>query len=129
MMRLKDDIVTIMLAACDGGLGKLSVRWWDDPALVVVMAARGYPGEVVRGSEIGGLDLARAVEGVELFHASTAFKGGKIVSAGGRVLNIAARGSTVVQARERAYQAIDLISWPEGFYRRDIGSRAMCKQT
>jgi phosphoribosylamine--glycine ligase len=128
MMRLKDDIVTIMLAACDGGLGRLSVRWWDDPALVVVMAAKGYPGEVVKGSEICGLDLARAVDGVEVFHAGTALKDGKTVSAGGRVLNIAARGKTIAEAHQRAYQAIDLIAWPDGFCRRDIGSRAISRQ-
>jgi phosphoribosylamine---glycine ligase len=125
MLRLKDDILTLMLAACEGGLDQVSVRWWDEPALAVVMAARGYPGPVVKGSEIRDLDKARLIEGVEIFHAATALSQGKLVANGGRVLNVAARGKTVTQARERAYRAVDLIDWPEGFCRRDIGWRAL----
>jgi phosphoribosylamine--glycine ligase len=125
MMRLKDDIVTIMLAACDSTLDKVSVRWWDDAALAVVMAAKGYPGEFVKGSEIRGLDRASKVEGVEVFHAGTALKDGKLVANGGRVLNIAARGKTIAEAQRRAYRAVDLVDWPEGFCRRDIGWRAI----
>jgi phosphoribosylamine--glycine ligase len=125
MLRLKDDILTLMLAACDGGLDKVSVRWWEEAALAVVMAARGYPGPAVKGSEIRGLDRARLIEGVEIFHAATALSQGKLVANGGRVLNIAARGKSIAQARERAYRAVDLIDWPEGFCRRDIGWRAL----
>jgi phosphoribosylamine--glycine ligase len=127
MMRLKDDILTLMLAACDGTLDKISVRWHEDTALTVVMAARGYPGEVVKGSEIRGLDAARALEGVEIFHAGTALRGDQLIAAGGRVLNVTALGKTVVQAQRRAYAAVDAIDWPEGFCRRDIGWRAIAR--
>jgi phosphoribosylamine---glycine ligase len=126
-MRLKDDIVTLMLAACDSTLDKISVRWWDDAALTVVMAAKGYPGDYAKGSEIRGLDRAARIEEVEIFHAGTALKGGKLVANGGRVLNVTARGKTIAEARSHAYEAVDLIDWPEGFCRRDIGWRAVSR--
>jgi phosphoribosylamine--glycine ligase len=125
MMRLKDDILTLMLACCEGTLDKISVRWWDDVALTVVMAAKGYPGDVVKGSEIRGLERAKAITNVEVFHAGTALREGKFVASGGRVLNVTARGKTVSEAQSRAYAAVDLIDWPEGFCRRDIGWRAL----
>jgi phosphoribosylamine--glycine ligase len=125
MMRLKDDILTLMLAASSSTLDKVSVRWWDEAALTVVMAAKGYPGEIVKGTEIRGLDEARRVEGVEIFHAATALKEGKLIATGGRVLNVTARGKTIAEARNLAYRAVDLIDWPEGFCRRDIGWRAI----
>ncbi|MFO0992012.1 MAG: phosphoribosylamine--glycine ligase [Hyphomicrobiales bacterium] len=127
LMRLKDDILTLMLAACDGTLDNISVRWHEDTALTVVMAARGYPGDVVQGSEIRGLDAARAQEGVEIFHAGTSLRGEQLIATGGRVLNVTARGSTVAQAQRRAYAAVDAIDWPEGFCRRDIGWRAIAR--
>jgi phosphoribosylamine--glycine ligase len=125
MMRLMDDLVTLLLACCDGTLDKVTARWFEDVALSVVMCAKGYPGEVEKGSEIRGLEGASAMEGVEIFHAGTAAKDGKIVANGGRVLNVTARGRTVQEARERAYAAVDRIDWPEGFCRRDIGWRAI----
>jgi phosphoribosylamine---glycine ligase len=125
MMRLKDDVVTLMLACVDGTLDKMSVRWLDDVALSVVMAAKGYPGEFKRGTEIRGLEAASAEEGVEIFHAGTALKDGRLIANGGRVLNITALGKTVAEARNRAYRAIDKIDWPDGYYRRDIGWRAL----
>ena len=91
MMRLKDDLVTLLLACCDGTLDKMSVRWFDEVALTVVMCAKGYPGEVVKGTEIRGLEGAGRLEGVEIFHAGTALKDGRIVANGGRVLNVTAR--------------------------------------
>ena len=127
MMRLKDDILTIMLAAADATLDKISVRWWDEAALSVVMAARGYPGPVERGSEIRGLEAARRLEGVEIFHAGTALKDGKLIADGGRVLSVTARGRTIAAAQALAYRAIDLIDWPEGFFRRDIGWQAIAR--
>jgi phosphoribosylamine--glycine ligase len=127
MMRLKDDILTLMLAACDGTLDKISVRWHADTALTVVMAARGYPGDVVKGTAIRGLDSARSKEGVEIFHAGTALHGEQLVASGGRVLNITALGATPQQAQRRAYAAVDAIDWPEGFCRRDIGWRAIAR--
>jgi len=129
MMRLKDDLVTLLLACCDGTLDKMSVRWLSDVALTVVMCARGYPGEPLKGTEIRGLEGASAMEGVEIFHAGTALGNGAIVANGGRVLNVTARGATVREARQRAYAAVDRIDWPEGFCRRDIGWRAMARET
>jgi phosphoribosylamine--glycine ligase len=128
MMRLKDDLVALMLAACDGTLDKISVRWWPEVALTVVMAAEGYPGEVVRGTEIRGLDKAAAVEGVEIFHAGTRRADGRLIADGGRVLDVTALGKTVAEAAARAYAAVDLIDWPQGFCRRDIGWRAIARE-
>ena len=128
MMRLKDDLVTLLLACCDGTLDRVSARWFDDVALSVVMCARGYPGEALKGTEIRGLEGAAAMEGVEIFHAGTAARHGMIVANGGRVLNVTARGKTVKEARDRAYAAVDRIDWPEGFCRRDIGWRAIARE-
>ena len=89
------------------------------------MATKGYPGEYKTGSEIKGLDRAAQVEGVKVFHAGTKRDGARLLANGGRVLNVTASGKTVAEARERAYRAIDLIDWPEGFYRRDIAWRAL----
>ncbi len=124
MLRLKDDLVTLMLACCDGTLDRVSVRWRDDVAVTVVMAARGYPGDVVKGTVIGGLEAAGAEKGVEIFHSGTAAKDGAIVASGGRVLSVTALGPTVGEARERAYRAVGRIDWAQGFWRRDIGSQA-----
>jgi phosphoribosylamine--glycine ligase len=123
MMRLKDDLLVLLNAAADGQLAHMSARWYDNAALSVVMAAKGYPGPVERGSVIAGLD--RVPEGVEVFHAGTAEKDGHIVANGGRVLSVTATGRTVTDAQARAYAAIDMIDWPEGFCRRDIGFRAV----
>ncbi|RUM97250.1 phosphoribosylamine--glycine ligase [Pseudaminobacter arsenicus] len=123
MMRLKDDILVLLNAAADGQLAHMSVRWRDEAALTVVMAAPGYPGTPEKGSVIGGLDDAG--EGAEIFHAGTASKEGAIIANGGRVLNVTALGKTVSAAQKAAYEAIGRIDWPEGFYRRDIGWRAV----
>ena len=128
MMRLKDDIVALMLAAADGTLDAMSVRWWPEAALTVVMAAKGYPGAVEKGSEIKGLDAAAALEGVEIFHAGTKRDNGRILANGGRVLDVTALGATVAEAAARAYAAVDLIDWPDGFCRRDIGWRAIARE-
>jgi phosphoribosylamine---glycine ligase len=125
MLRLMSDLVPALLASHDGMLKNFDLRWYDDPALTVVMAAKGYPGYYERGSVIEGLDAAGAVEGVEIFHAGTKAAGGKILANGGRVLNVSAIGKTVRQAQARAYEAIAHIRWPEGFYRHDIGWRAV----
>ena len=125
MMRLKDDIVTIMLAACSGTLDKVSVRWHDTTALTVVMAAEGYPGDVQKGSVIGNLDAASAMDGVQVFHAGTKRDGDNILANGGRVLNITAQADNVSNAQKLAYAAVDAIHWPQGFCRRDIGWRAV----
>jgi phosphoribosylamine---glycine ligase len=125
MMRLKDDLLTILNAAVDGVLDRVSVRWRDEAALTVVMATKGYPGAYQSGSEIRGLAEGASIPGVEIFHAGTRREGDRIVSAGGRVLGVTALGSDVAEAQRRAYQAVERIDWPEGFCRRDIGWRAV----
>ncbi len=125
MPRLKDDIVTLMLACIDGTLDKMSVRWLPETALTVVMCAKGYPGEPIRGTEIRGLEAAAAEEGVEIFHAGTAMRNGTLIANGGRVLNVTALGKTVGEAQQRAYATVDKIDWRHGFCRRDIGWRAV----
>jgi phosphoribosylamine--glycine ligase len=93
------------------------------------MAAEGYPGNYSRGSVIEGLDAAAEIEGVEIFHAGTRAEGGRILANGGRVLNVAAIGKTVREAKDRAYAAVDRIRWPDGFCRRDIGWRAVERES
>jgi phosphoribosylamine--glycine ligase len=125
MMRLKSDIVPALIACADGGLKHFDLRWSDEAALTVIMATKGYPDSYPRGSEIRGLEAASKVEGVQIFHAGTKADGKRILANGGRVLNVTAMAPTVQQARERAYRAVDLIDWPEGFCRRDIAWRAV----
>jgi phosphoribosylamine---glycine ligase len=125
MMRLKSDLATALLAARDGVLDAVDLRWSNEAALAVVMAAKGYPGSYAKGSEIRGLDEAAKLPGVQIFQAGTALKDGKIVAAGGRVLSVTATGKDVREAQSRAYAAVNAIEWPEGFCRRDIGWRAL----
>jgi phosphoribosylamine--glycine ligase len=125
MPRLMSDLVPALLASRDGVLKAFDLRWYAEPALTVVMAAKGYPGNYARGTVIEGLGEAAAVEGVEVFHAGTKAEGGRILANGGRVLNLSAMGKTVREAQARAYEAIARIRWPEGFYRHDIGWRAV----
>ena len=129
MMRLKSDIVPALIACPDGGLRHIDLRWSDDAALTVVMAANGYPDAYKKGSEIGGLEAAGKVEGVQVFHAGTKADGTHILANGGRVLNVTAMAPTVEEARARAYKAVDLIDWPEGFCRRDIAWRAVARRS
>ena len=123
--RMRTDVVAAMLAACEGALGTVAVSFSDLAALAVVMAARGYPGAFERGSAIGGLAEADEAEGVTVLHAGTAVKGGTVVANGGRVLAVAALAPTIGDARAAAYGAVRAIDWPEGFYRTDIGARAV----
>jgi len=125
MLRLMSDLVPALLAARDGQLKNFDLRWYPDAALTVVMAAKGYPGNYSKGTVIEGLDEAAQVERVEIFHAGTRADGDRILSNGGRVLNVSARGKSVREAQSRAYAAVDLIRWPDGFCRRDIGWRAI----
>jgi phosphoribosylamine--glycine ligase len=128
MLRMMSDIVPALLASCDGQLKNFDVRWFPESALTVVMAANGYPGDYAKGTRIEGLDDAAKVEGVEIFHAGTKADGGRILSNGGRVLNVCATGKTVTEAQQRAYAAVDKIKWPEGFCRRDIGWQAVARE-
>ncbi|HEV7410734.1 MAG TPA: phosphoribosylamine--glycine ligase [Bradyrhizobium sp.] len=128
MLRMMSDIVPALLACADGQLKNFSLRWFDEAALTVVMATKGYPGDYSKGSVIEGLEEAAKVDGVEIFHAGTVAKDGKILANGGRVLNICASGKTVAEAQRRAYEAVDRIHWPEGFCRRDIGWQAVKRE-
>jgi phosphoribosylamine--glycine ligase len=109
-------------------LKHFDLRWFPAPALTVVMAAKGYPGEYVKGAPIEGLDEAAKVDGVEIFHAGTRAEDGRVLANGGRVLNVCASGKTVAEAQRRAYEAVDRIKWPEGFCRRDIGWQAVARE-
>ena len=125
MMRLKSDLLPALLAAVDGVLDRFDLRWHDDAALTVVLAANGYPGTPEVGTEIKGLEAAASVDGVQIFHAGTRREGDRLLAQGGRVLNVTALGRTVAEAQARAYAAAARIDWPGGFYRRDIGWRAI----
>jgi phosphoribosylamine---glycine ligase len=128
MMRLKSDLLAALLATVDGVLDHFDLRWSEDAALTVVMAANGYPGPPQLGSEIKGLKAAAAVEGVEIFHAGTRREGDRFFANGGRVLSVTALGRTVAEAQARAYAAIAKIDWPGGFCRKDIGWRAIARE-
>ena len=125
MVRLKSDLLPVLLAAVDGVLHTVDLRWHSDAALTVVMAANGYPGTPEVGTEIKGLDAASTVEGVQIFHAGTRREGDRLLAQGGRVLNVTSVGRSVAEAQARAYAAAARIDWPGGFYRRDIGWRAI----
>ncbi|MEA2888886.1 MAG: phosphoribosylamine---glycine ligase [Bradyrhizobium sp.] len=128
MLRMMSDLLPALLASADGQLKNFDLRWFPDAALTVVMATKGYPGDYGKGSRIEGLDEAAKIEGVEIFHAGTVAKDGKILANGGRVLNVCASGKTVAEAQRRAYEAVDRIRWPEGFCRRDIGWQAVKRE-
>ena len=132
LMRLKSDLLPALLASRDGVLRDVDLRWYDDTALCVVMAARGYPDDPLRGTEIRGLTAAAADPDVKIFHAGTrrepapAQAGGeRLIADGGRVLGVTALGTDLAAARARAYEAIDKIDWPDGFCRGDIGVRGV----
>jgi len=129
MARLKSDLLPILLAAAEGRLAEVAPQWSDDVALVVVMAAEGYPGPYKKNTVIKGLKAVGAVEGVTVLHAGTATgPKGEILATGGRVLGITATGASVGEARQRAYAAVDRLDWPEGFCRKDIAWRAMARE-
>ncbi|PIE08688.1 MAG: phosphoribosylamine--glycine ligase [Rhodobacterales bacterium] len=125
MMRLGAQALDLMLATAEGRLAEAQVNWADDHAMTVVMAAKGYPGDYVKGSVIGGLEALPEDSKHMVFHAGTAEVGGKLTASGGRVLNVTARGQSLREAADRAYAMVDRIDWPEGFCRRDIGWRAL----
>lgn len=122
---LQSDLLAALLAACDGELGDFDLRWRPGAALAVVLAARGYPGAHATGTEIGDLAQAEAVPGALVFQAGTARQGGALVAAGGRVLTVCGTGPDLPAAHAAAYRAVGAIGWPDGFYRRDIGRRAL----
>jgi phosphoribosylamine--glycine ligase len=125
MVRLQSDLLAALLAACDGELDAFAVRWRKEASAAVVLAARGYPGELAQPNPIGGLEAAARVPGVQIFHAATERRGDILWPSGGRVLTVCATGSDLPAALAAAYEAIDLIDWPDKYCRRDIGWRAL----
>jgi phosphoribosylamine--glycine ligase len=125
LMRMKSDIVPLLLAAAEGDLGGMEIEWHDQAAVCVVMTTEGYPGEYRKGDEILGLEQAAQIGDLVVFHAGTKVIEGKTVTAGGRVLGVTARGHTVKEAMERAYQGVAAITWQGVHYRRDIGGKAL----
>jgi len=127
MMRLESDLAQVLLSACQGELGNVSLTWSPEMAMVVVMASQGYPGSYNKGTVIKNVDKAEQVSpAVKIFHAGTALdEDGNLVAVGGRVLGVTAKGKDIEEARARAYGAVDTVEWPEGFFRRDIGWRAL----
>ena len=127
--RLKDDLLPLLVACATGTLRGDAPEFCSDTALAVVMAARGYPGEPLRGSRVRGIEDAEAAPRVVVLHGGTRNVDGAIVADGGRVLAITALGRSVGEAQTRAYEAVDRINWPEGFCRRDIGWRATAPES
>jgi phosphoribosylamine--glycine ligase len=125
LMRMKSDIVPILLAVADGDLGSLSIEWHDKAAVCVVMAAEGYPGDIRKGDPISGLDQAAMLESVYVFHAGTTDRNGVCLTNGGRVLGVTALGDTVRAAIDKAYQGVNLINWTGVQFRSDIGNKAL----
>ena len=124
MLRLRSDILPALIASYDGVLDKFNLRWSNNAAVTVVMAANGYPGNYKTGSEVRGLENIDSNE-VIIFHAGTKTENNKLLANGGRVLNVCASGDTILEAKVKVYAAIDKIDWPQGFYRRDIGWRVI----
>jgi phosphoribosylamine--glycine ligase len=125
MMRLGAQALDLLLACAEGALDQTQVNWSDDHAMTVVLAANGYPAAYEKGTEIKGLDALTEDSFNMVFHAGTKEVDGKICANGGRVLNVTARGASLKEAQARAYEMVGKIDWPNGFYRRDIGHRAL----
>jgi phosphoribosylamine--glycine ligase len=128
MLRLKSDALDLLEATARGTLNTITPEFTDEVALTVVVATKGYPVDVPKGSEIRGAEGLDAPD-LKVFHAGTVRRDGKLLANGGRVLNITALGETVAEAQARAYAAVDQIDWPEGFCRRDIGWRAISRES
>jgi phosphoribosylamine--glycine ligase len=125
LMRMASDIVPVLMGVADGDIGGMELQWHDQAAVCVVMASGGYPGDYRKGDVISGLEAAAALEDLVVFHAGTASRDGQVVTSGGRVLGVTARGTTVAAAIGRAYEGVSAISWDGAHYRRDIGAKAM----
>ena len=125
LMRLKSDLLEIMLAVCDGRLDEVTLEWDPRPAVCVVIASGGYPGEYEKGKIITGIADAEKLEDVVVFHAGTAAKNADIVTNGGRVLGVTAMGQTIADAKAKAYEAVDKIKFDGAYCRRDIADKAI----
>ncbi len=125
MARLESDLLEVMLAVCHGWLDQITIQWDKKTAVCVVMASGGYPGDYEKGKVITGLEEAAAMKDVVIFHAGTTKKNDQIVTAGGRVLGVTALGTTVKEAKDTAYDAVEKIKFDGAYYRRDIAEKAI----
>lgn len=125
LMRLKSDLLEVMLAVCNGNLDQVDLNWDPRPAVCVVMASGGYPGSYEKGKVITGIEDADAIEDVKVFHAGTEQKGGDIVTSGGRVLGVTGVGDTIAEAKKKAYAGVEKISFDGAYYRSDIADKAI----
>lgn len=128
LMRVKSDIIPLMMACVDGRLAKCRIEFDPRPAVCVVMAAKGYPAAYPKGMAIDGLAAVKRMKDVVVFHAGTASKDGRVITTGGRVLGVTALGDTVADAISRTYKAVSRISWEGEHHRTDIGAKALARQ-
>ena len=126
MLRMKSDLLDLLLATAKGELAEKTVEWSDESALTVVMASKGYPGSYEKKTPIAALPDDN--ETLRVFHAGTATVDETLVATGGRVLNVTAIGATVSEGRDRAYAAVEAVEWENGFCRKDIGWRAVARE-
>ena len=125
MLRMKSDIVQLMLSCIDKDLHNFELKWEDDHCATVVMASNGYPGSFEKETVINGIDNLENTDTFQVFHAATAIKDKKIIATGGRVLSVTAKNASLGKALSKIYDSIHLIDWPEGYYRKDIGKKAL----
>jgi len=125
MLRMKSDIVQLMLSCIDKDLQNYELKWEDDHCATVVMASNGYPGLFEKETVINGIDNLENTDTFQIFHAATAIKDKKIIATGGRVLSVTAKNASLGKALSKIYDSIHLIDWPEGYYRKDIGKKAL----
>ena len=125
LMRLKSDLLEVLLAVCDGTLDEVTLKWDPRPAVCVVMASGGYPGDYKKGFKITGLNEAKQLKDVMVFHAGTKQEDGDVVTEGGRVLGVTALGQTIEEAKKRAYESVDMIKFERAYCRRDIADKAI----
>ncbi len=128
LMRLKSDLLEVLLAVCNGTLDQVTLEWDQRPAVCVVMASGGYPGDYEKGKRITGLDETEQMEDIVVFHAGTKSQDGDIVTNGGRVLGVTALGETIADAKKRAYEAVDMIKFDSAYCRRDIADKAILRR-
>jgi phosphoribosylamine--glycine ligase len=125
MLRLRSDIVELILGTIDGNIHKIHTDWNNNHVATVVMASNGYPGEYKKGTIIRSLDATEDLANIEVFHAGTEFKNNEVLAVGGRVLSVTSSDRDLKSALENIYSAIDTIDWTESTYRKDIGWRAI----
>ena len=125
MLRLRTDIVELILGTIDGNINKIHTNWNNNHVATVVMASNGYPGEYKKGTIIRSLDATEDLANIEVFHAGTEFKNNEVLAVGGRVLSVTSSDRDLKSALENIYSAIDTIDWTESTYRKDIGWRAI----